>query len=126
MEVDAGAERARERRLVLYNLGFFSTAESLTANNIVLAVYQHVTNPERASTCCARPSKRRSTPTRSSTAAIRSASIRRDVQHVHPHPVDRAKDAFVVDLTRTVSSRGSSPPAPPTSSASCATWSAST
>ena len=27
-----------ERRLVLWNLGFFSTAESLTANNIVLAV----------------------------------------------------------------------------------------
>lgn len=35
-----------ERRLVLWNLGFFSTAESLTANNLVLAVYRHVTNPE--------------------------------------------------------------------------------
>jgi ribonucleoside-diphosphate reductase beta chain len=35
-----------ERRLIIWNLGFFSTAESLTANNIVLAVYQHVTNPE--------------------------------------------------------------------------------
>lgn len=35
-----------ERRLVLWNLGFFSTAESLTANNIVLAVYTHVSNPE--------------------------------------------------------------------------------
>lgn len=35
-----------ERRLVMWNLGFFSTAESLTANNIVLAVYRHVTNPE--------------------------------------------------------------------------------
>ena len=35
-----------ERRLILWNLGFFSTAESLTANNIVLAVYAHVTNPE--------------------------------------------------------------------------------
>src|SRR5215470_12595847 len=35
-----------ERRLILWNLGFFSTAESLTANNIVLAVYSHVTNPE--------------------------------------------------------------------------------
>jgi ribonucleoside-diphosphate reductase beta chain len=34
-----------ERRLVLWNLGFFSTAESLTANNIVLAVYQHVADP---------------------------------------------------------------------------------
>lgn len=35
-----------ERRLVLWNLGFFSTAESLTANNLVLTVYQHITNPE--------------------------------------------------------------------------------
>jgi len=36
----------QERRLILWNLGFFSTAESLTANNIVLAIYNHVTNPE--------------------------------------------------------------------------------
>ena len=35
-----------EKRMILWNLGFFSTAESLTANNIVLAVYSHVTNPE--------------------------------------------------------------------------------
>ncbi len=35
-----------ERRMILWNLGFFSTAESLTANNLVLAVYRHVTNPE--------------------------------------------------------------------------------
>ena len=36
----------QERHLILLNLGFFSTAESLTANNLVLAVYRHVTNPE--------------------------------------------------------------------------------
>jgi len=35
-----------ERKLIIWNLGFFSTAESLTANNIVLAVYRHITNPE--------------------------------------------------------------------------------
>ncbi|MGC2310326.1 MAG: ribonucleotide-diphosphate reductase subunit beta [Candidatus Babeliaceae bacterium] len=35
-----------ERRMILWNLGFFATAESLTANNLVLAVYKHVTNPE--------------------------------------------------------------------------------
>lgn len=35
-----------ERRLIMWNLGFFSTAESLTANNLVLTVYNHVTNPE--------------------------------------------------------------------------------
>jgi ribonucleoside-diphosphate reductase beta chain len=28
------------------NLGFFATSESLVANNIVLAVYRHLTNPE--------------------------------------------------------------------------------
>jgi len=37
---------SHERRLVLWNMGFFSTAESLTANNIVLTVYRHITNPE--------------------------------------------------------------------------------
>lgn len=35
-----------ERRLILWNMGFFSTAESLTANNLVLIVYNHITNPE--------------------------------------------------------------------------------
>jgi ribonucleoside-diphosphate reductase beta chain len=35
-----------ERRLILWNMGFFSTAESLTANNIVLTIYKHITNPE--------------------------------------------------------------------------------
>jgi ribonucleoside-diphosphate reductase beta chain len=32
--------------MILWNLGFFSTAESLTANNLVLAIYRHITNPE--------------------------------------------------------------------------------
>ena len=35
-----------ERRSVMRNLGFFSTADSLVANNIVLSVYKHITNPE--------------------------------------------------------------------------------
>lgn len=35
-----------EKRLILWNMGFFSTAESLTANNIVLTIYKHITNPE--------------------------------------------------------------------------------
>ncbi len=35
-----------ERRLIMRNLGFFSTAESLVANNIVLAIFKHVTNAE--------------------------------------------------------------------------------
>ena len=35
-----------ERRIIKRNLGFFSTADSLVANNLVLAVYRHITNPE--------------------------------------------------------------------------------
>ena len=36
---------ADERRVILRNLGFFSTAESLVGNNIVLAIFKHITNP---------------------------------------------------------------------------------
>ena len=35
-----------ERVIVMRSLGFFSTADSLVANNLVLAVYRHITNPE--------------------------------------------------------------------------------
>ena len=41
-----GGLTEEERRMITWNLGFFSTAESLTANNIVLAIYRHITNPE--------------------------------------------------------------------------------
>ncbi|WP_159661283.1 ribonucleotide-diphosphate reductase subunit beta [Alcanivorax xiamenensis] len=35
-----------ERRIIKRNLGFFSTADSLVANNLVLAIYRLITNPE--------------------------------------------------------------------------------
>ncbi|ADB15955.1 Ribonucleoside-diphosphate reductase [Pirellula staleyi DSM 6068] len=35
-----------EKLVILRNLGFFSTAESLVGNNLVLAIFRHVTNPE--------------------------------------------------------------------------------
>ncbi|CAM0117521.1 ribonucleotide-diphosphate reductase subunit beta [Rhabdochlamydiaceae symbiont of Dictyostelium giganteum] len=37
---------ADEKTVIKRNLGFFSTAESLVGNNIVLAIFKHVTNPE--------------------------------------------------------------------------------
>jgi len=37
---------ADERLIVKRNLGFFSTADSLVANNLVLALYRLITNPE--------------------------------------------------------------------------------
>lgn len=35
-----------ERMIIKRSLGFFSTADSLVANNLVLAIYRHITNPE--------------------------------------------------------------------------------
>ena len=35
-----------ERLVIMRNLGFFSTAESLVGNNLVLAVFKHITNAE--------------------------------------------------------------------------------
>ena len=52
MQADIGLWKAKdgltedERRMVKRNLGFFAAAESLVANNIVLAIYRHLTNPE--------------------------------------------------------------------------------
>lgn len=37
---------ADERTIIKRSLGFFATADSLVANNLVLAVYRHITNPE--------------------------------------------------------------------------------
>jgi ribonucleoside-diphosphate reductase beta chain len=35
-----------ERRIIMRSLGYFSTADSLVANNLVLGIYRLVTNPE--------------------------------------------------------------------------------
>ena len=35
-----------ERLIIKRNMGFFASADSLVANNLVLAVYRHITNPE--------------------------------------------------------------------------------
>jgi ribonucleoside-diphosphate reductase beta chain len=102
-----------ERRLILWNLGFFSTAESLTANNIVLAVYQHVTNPESRQYllrqafeeaihtdcfiyCC-------------DTLGLDPDRIYNMYQTI---PSIQEKDAFVVDLTRSVLDPGFSTQGP--------------
>lgn len=35
-----------ERKIIKHSLGFFATADSLVANNLVLAIYRIITNPE--------------------------------------------------------------------------------
>lgn len=43
---DPNALSDDERTIIKRSLGFFATADSLVANNLVLAVYRHITNPE--------------------------------------------------------------------------------
>lgn len=94
---------ATERRMILWNLGFFSTAESLTANNIVLAVYNHVTNPE-ARQYLLRQAYEEAVHT--DTFIYCCDTLGLDPDHIFNMyltvPSITAKDEFVVGLTETV------------------------
>jgi len=93
-----------ERRLILWNLGFFSTAESLTANNIVLAVYAHVTNPE-----CRQYLLRQAyeEAVHTDTFIYCCDSLGLDPDQIYNMyntvPTIKAKDDFVINLTTSVS-----------------------
>ena len=115
-----------ERRLILWNLageqlglalhvplgpqhgvrdngGFFSTAESLTANNIVLAVYQHVTNPESRQYMLRQAFEE---AIHTDTFIYCCDTLGLDPDEIYNMylriPSIKEKDAFVVDLTKTV------------------------
>jgi ribonucleoside-diphosphate reductase beta chain len=97
------ALNANERRLILWNLGFFSTAESLTANNIVLAVYSHVTNPE-----CRQYLLRQAfeEAIHTDTFIYCCDSLGLDPDYIYNMytniPTIKAKDDFVVNLTKSI------------------------
>ena len=92
-----------ERRLILWNLGFFSTAESLTANNIVLALYRHVTNPE-----CRQYLLRQAyeEAIHTDTFIYCCDSLGLDPEEIYSMyetiPSIKEKDDFVVDLTKSI------------------------
>ena len=92
-----------ERRLILWNLGFFSTAESLTANNIVLAAYNHVTNPE-----CRQYMLRQAyeEAVHTDTFIYCCDSLGLDPDEIYGMyetiPSIREKDEFVIELTQSV------------------------
>jgi len=92
-----------ERRLILWNLGFFSTAESLTANNIVMAVYSHVTNPE-----CRQYLLRQAfeEAIHTDTFIYCCDTLNLDPEEIYNMyktiPSIREKDDFVVELTKSV------------------------
>jgi len=92
-----------ERKLILWNLGFFSTAESLTANNLVLTVYKYVTNPE-----CRQYLLRQSfeEAIHTDTFIYCCDSLGLDPDEIYNMyntvPSIKAKDDFVVDLTKSI------------------------
>jgi ribonucleoside-diphosphate reductase beta chain len=94
---------APERRLVLWNMGFFSTAESLTANNIVLTVYRHVTNPE-----CRQYLLRQAfeEAIHTDTFIYCCDTLGLDPDEVYNMYVNipsiKAKDEFVIDITKSI------------------------
>lgn len=92
-----------ERKMILLNLGFFSTAESLTANNIVLAIYRHVTNPE-----CRQYLLRQAfeEAVHTDTFIYCCDSLGLDPEDIYTMyeriPVIKDKDDFVVGLTKSI------------------------
>ncbi|MFC6905407.1 ribonucleotide-diphosphate reductase subunit beta [Halalkalicoccus tibetensis] len=94
---------SEERQLVEWNLGFFSTAESLTANNIVLAVYDYVTAPE-----CRQYLLRQAyeEAIHTDTFIYCCDSLGFDPEYMYGMydriPAIEAKDEFVVDLTQVI------------------------
>ncbi len=94
---------ATERRLILWNLGFFSTAESLTANNLVLTVYRHITNPE-----CRQYILRQAyeEAVHTDTFIYCCDSLGLDPDEIYSMyntiPSIKAKDDYVVDLTKSL------------------------
>lgn len=93
----------QERHLVLLNLGFFSTAESLTANNLVLAVYRHVTNPE-CRQYLLRQAFEEAVHTDTFIYCCDTLGLDPDMIYNMYEKVDviKAKDDFVVNLTKSI------------------------
>ncbi len=100
---ERGGLTDEERRMVLWNLGFFSTAESLTANNIVLAVYKHVTNPE-CRQYLLRQAYEESIHTDMFIYCCDSLGLNPDdIYTMYENvPSIKAKDDFVVDMTKSI------------------------
>lgn len=92
-----------ERRLILWNMGFFSTAESLTANNLVLAVYRHVTNPE-CRQYILRQAFEEAIHTDTFIYCCDSLGLNPDdiYNMYNTIPSIEEKDAFVVDITKSI------------------------
>ncbi len=92
-----------EKRMIMWNLGFFSTAESLTANNIVLSIYRHLTNPESRQYLL-RQAYEEAVHTETFIYCCDSLGLDPDeVYNMYVNiPSIKAKDDYVVDLTKSI------------------------
>jgi ribonucleoside-diphosphate reductase beta chain len=93
--------------VLLRNLGFFSTGESLVGNNIVLSIFKHITNPE-ARQYLLRQAFEEAIHTHAFHYIVESLSLDgREVFNMY-NEVDsiRGKDAFVMSLTESVMRSG--------------------
>jgi ribonucleoside-diphosphate reductase beta chain len=101
--INLGGLTDDERRMILWNLGFFSTAESLTANNIVLSIYKHVTNPE-CRQYLLRQAFEEAIHTDMFIYACDSLGLNPDEIYnmYNTIPSIKAKDDFVVEMTRSI------------------------
>jgi len=89
-----------ERTVILRNLGFFSTGESLVGNNIVLAIFKHITNPE-ARQYLLRQAYEEAVHTHTFHYIVESLALdEREIFNMY-HEVDsiEGKDRFVMQLT---------------------------
>lgn len=93
----------QEREVILFSLSFFSTAESLTANNIVLALYKHIQNPE-----CRQYLLRQAfeEALHTDTFIYCCDSLHLDLNQIYSAyetvPAIKNKDDFVIDLTKDI------------------------
>src|SRR5688500_2460662 len=92
-----------ERLVVLRNLGFFATAESLVANNLTLAIFRHVTNAECRQYLLRQPFEE-AIHTHTFHYIVESLGLdEREVSGVyHEIPVIAAKDELEMALTEDV------------------------
>jgi len=93
----------QERLMVMRNLGFFSTGESLVGNNIVLAIFKHITNPE-ARQYLLRQGFEEAIHSHTFHYIVESLGLdEREVFNMY-HEVDsiKGKDQFVMNLTSKV------------------------
>jgi len=96
-----------ERLVIMRNLGFFSTGESLVGNNIVLAIFEHITNPE-ARQYLLRQAFEEAVHTHTFHYIVESLGLdEREVFNMY-NEVDsiKGKDEFVMGLTADVMEEG--------------------